>query len=107
MTVIDRRAVEINAFNISAELSGILDFVVWGIWKNRTGLQLTLLEQMKDTFIQEDNRRTPVYETCNLEFKSCTKFVSSMNICNNYLLLRNSALPVCDWDSGQCIDSNT
>jgi len=89
--LIDRRAVEINAFIISAELSGISDFVVWGIWKNRTGLQLTLLEQLKDTFIQEDSRRTPVYETCNLEFKSYTKFISNMNICNNYLLLRNSA----------------
>ena len=45
-----------NAFNISAGLSGISYFVVWGIWKNRTGLQLTLLEQLKDTIIQEGNR---------------------------------------------------
>jgi hypothetical protein len=76
----DRRAIEINAFNISAELSGITDFVAWGIWKNRTGLQLTLLEQLKDTIIQEGNRRTPFYETCDLEFKPYTKFISNMNI---------------------------
>jgi hypothetical protein len=106
VTLIDRRVVEINAFNISAKLSGIPDFVVWGIWKNRTGLQLPLLEQLKDTIIQEGNRRTPFYETCDLEFKSYTKFIYNVNICNNYLLFRNSARPACDWDSGYCIGSN-
>jgi hypothetical protein len=66
--LIGRRAVEINAFNIYADLSGISDFVVWGIWKNRKGVQLTLFEQLKVTIIQEGNRKTPFYETCDLEF---------------------------------------
>jgi hypothetical protein len=105
--VIDKRAVEINAFNICAEWPGILDFVVWGIWKNRTGLQLTLLEQLKVTIIQEGNRKTPFYETCDLEFKSDTKLLSNMNVRNNYLLFRNSARPACDWNSEHCIGSNT
>jgi len=105
--LIGRRVVEINTFSISAELSGISDFVVWGIWKNRTGLQLTLLEELKDTIIKEGNRRTPFYENCDLEFKSDTIFVPNMNICNTYLLFRNSARPACDWASGHCVGSNT
>jgi hypothetical protein len=102
-----RGAVEINALNICAVLSGISEFVVWGIWKNRTGLQLTVFEQLKDTIIQDGNSRTPFYETSDLVFKSYIKFISSMNICNNYLLFRNSARPACDRDSGHGIGINT